>query len=58
MAQRWNTPTNPTKTRHGSLGKGEFTVHDLENIGDHELVFVTVEFTDSANKPMALPHDK
>jgi hypothetical protein len=45
----------PNETRHGRLGKGEFTVHDLENIGDHEMVFVTVEFKDSANKPMALP---
>jgi len=30
-------------------------VHDLENLGDNELVFMTVEFKDSANKPMALP---
>ena len=45
----------PNETRHGRLGKGEFRVHDLENIGDHEMVFVTVEFKDSANKPMALP---
>ena len=45
----------PNETRHGRLGKGEFTVHDLENISDHEMVFVAVEFKDSANKPMALP---
>ena len=45
----------PNETRHGRLGKGEFTVHDLENIGDGEMVFVTVEFKDSANKAMALP---
>ena len=45
----------PNETRHGSLGKSEFAVHDLENIGDHEMVFVTVEFKDSANKPIALP---
>jgi beta-alanine degradation protein BauB len=45
----------PNETRHGRLGKGEFTVHDLENIGDHEMVFVTVEFKNSANRPMALP---
>ena len=37
------------------VGKGEFTVHDLENIGDHEMVFVIVEFKDSANMPIALP---
>ena len=45
----------PNEIRHGRVGKGEFTVHDLENIGDHEMVFVTVEFKDSANTPMALP---
>ena len=45
----------PNEIRHGKVGKGEFTVHDLENIGDHEMVFVTVEFKDSANTPMALP---
>jgi hypothetical protein len=43
------------ETRHESYGKGEFKVHDLENLGDQELVFMTVEFKDSANKPMALP---
>ena len=36
-------------------GKGEFKVHDLENLGDREMVFMTVEFKDSANKPMPLP---
>jgi hypothetical protein len=30
-------------------------VHDLENIGDKDMIFMTVEFLDSANKPMALP---
>jgi hypothetical protein len=30
-------------------------VHDLENLGDREMVFMTVEFKDSANKPMPLP---
>ena len=46
---------HPGETRHGSLRKGEFAVHDLENISDREMVFVTVEFKDSANKPIALP---
>jgi hypothetical protein len=27
----------------------------LENLGDREMVFMTVEFKDIANKPMALP---
>ena len=45
----------PGETRHESYGAGEFKVHDLENLGDTEMVFMTVEFKDSANKPMQLP---
>jgi hypothetical protein len=30
-------------------------VHDLENIGDKELVFMTVEFLNSANQPLSIP---
>jgi quercetin dioxygenase-like cupin family protein len=43
------------ETRHESYARGEFKVHDLENIGDTELVFTTVEFLDSANEPLPLP---
>ena len=46
---------SPGETRHETYGPGEFKVHDLANIGDKELVFITVEFKDSANKPMPLP---
>ena len=45
----------PGETRHETYGKGEFKVHDLENLGDQDMVFMTVEFKDSANKPMTLP---
>ncbi|NWG23132.1 MAG: hypothetical protein HXY30_01735 [Pseudorhodoplanes sp.] len=45
----------PGETRHESYGPGEFKVHDLENIGDTDLVFMTVEFLDSPNKPLAIP---
>ena len=45
----------PGETRHEVYGPGEFKVHDLENIGDQDMVFMTIEFLDSANKPMALP---
>jgi len=45
----------PGETRHESYGKDEFKVHDLQNLSDREMVFMTVEFKDSANKPMALP---
>lgn len=45
----------PGETRHESYAAGEFKVHDLENIGDTDLVFMTVEFLDSPNKPLAIP---
>lgn len=47
----------PGETRHETYAAGEFKVHDLENLADHEMVFMTVEFKDSANKPMTLPAD-
>jgi len=42
------------ETRHETYEPGEYKVHDLENIGDTDLIFVTVEFLDSPNKPMAI----
>jgi quercetin dioxygenase-like cupin family protein len=45
----------PGETRHEVYGAGEFKVHDLENLGDKEMVFMTIEFLNSANQPMALP---
>jgi quercetin dioxygenase-like cupin family protein len=46
----------PGETRHESYGAGEFKVHDLENIGDADMVFMTVEFVEgSANKPLTIP---
>jgi hypothetical protein len=43
------------ETRHERYGPGEYKVHDLENIGGEELVFTTVEFLNSANKPLEIP---
>lgn len=43
------------ETRHESYDAGEYKVHDLENIGDTDLTFVTVEFLDSPNKPLPIP---
>jgi beta-alanine degradation protein BauB len=43
------------QTSHLTYGPGEFKIHDLENIGDSEFVFTTVEFLDSANPPLPLP---
>jgi mannose-6-phosphate isomerase-like protein (cupin superfamily) len=39
-------------TQHFRFGAGESMIHDLENIGDTPLGFVTVEFLDSANPPL------
>jgi beta-alanine degradation protein BauB len=45
----------PGETRHETYGSGQFKVHDLENLGDKDMVFMTIEFLQSANKPMPLP---
>jgi quercetin dioxygenase-like cupin family protein len=45
----------PGETRHEIYGVGEYKVHDLENLGDKEMVFMTVEFLNSANKALPLP---
>ena len=45
----------PGETRHETYGPDEFKVHDLENLGDKKMVFMTIEFLNSANKPLALP---
>jgi hypothetical protein len=43
------------ETQHESYGPGEYKIHDLENTGETELVFTTVEFLDSANEPLPVP---
>jgi len=43
------------ETRHETHAGGHTKVHDLENIGDTELIFCTVEFLDSANTPLPIP---
>jgi len=45
----------PGDTQHHRFGPGEFMIHDLENIGDTELMFTTVEFLDSANVALPVP---
>ena len=47
----------PGETRHETYATEQFKVHDLENIGDKELVFMTVEFLASANKPLPIPQE-
>src|ERR1700730_13427349 len=42
------------ETKHLKYAPGEFAIHDLENVGDTELLFTTVEFKDSANTALPL----
>ncbi len=43
------------ETRHLNFGAGEYMIHAVENLGDTELLFTTVEFLDSPNKPLPIP---
>jgi hypothetical protein len=45
------------ETKHESYRAGEYKVHDLQNTGDTELVFTTVEFLDSANAALPVPDE-
>ena len=38
-----------------TYGPGEYLLHSVENIGDTELLFTTVEFLHSANPPLPVP---
>ena len=42
------------ETRHFNFAEGQYLLHDLENVGETDLVFSTVEFLDSANPPLPL----
>ncbi len=41
-------------TRHFVYGPGEYKIHDLENIGENELIFTTVEMKTGVNEPLPL----
>jgi hypothetical protein len=45
----------PGMTRHQTFGAGESMIHDLENVGDTDLIFLTMEHLQSANAPLPLP---
>lgn len=45
----------PGATVHHTYGPGEFKIHDLQNVGETELIFTTVEFLDSRNPPLDVP---
>ena len=44
-------------TRHFTFANGERMTHSLENIGDTDLIFTTVEFKNSANAPLPLARE-
>ena len=44
----------PGDTKHLHYGAGESMTHDLENVGESNLAFVTVEFLQSDNAPLRL----
>ena len=41
-------------TKHFEFGPGEYMIHDLENIGNTDLIFTTVELKNSANPPLPI----
>lgn len=45
------------ETRHFDYGVGDEMLHAVENIGDTELIFTTVEFIDGPNAPLAIPDE-
>jgi quercetin dioxygenase-like cupin family protein len=47
----------PGETRHEAYASGEYKVHDLENLSDKEMVFMTVEFLDSPNAALPVPEE-
>ncbi len=45
------------QTQHYHYGPGDYMLHSLENIGETELAFTTVEFLDGTNPPLAIPDE-
>jgi beta-alanine degradation protein BauB len=45
----------PGQTKHFRFGPGEYMLHSVENIGNKDLLFTTVEFLNSDNAPLAVP---
>ena len=45
------------ETRYFHFAKGEYLLHDIENVGDSELIFTTVEHLDSENAALDLDRE-
>ena len=52
-----DTEHYPGETRHYYYGPGEYMLHSVENIGDTELSFTTVEFLDGTNSALEIPDE-
>lgn len=42
------------ETRRLSFAEGESMIHDLQNVGEDDLVFTTIEYLASANAPLPI----
>ena len=45
------------ETKPFYYGEGEYMLHSVQNIGDEDLVFTTVEFLDGPNAPLEIPDE-
>lgn len=45
----------PGDTKHFYYGDGEYMLHSVQNVGDTELSFATVEFLDGPNAALDIP---
>jgi hypothetical protein len=48
----------PGETRHFHHGQGDYFIHAIENVGQTELIFITVEFLGGDNPPLHIPQDQ
>jgi beta-alanine degradation protein BauB len=48
---------HPGDSKYLTFNTGEYLLHDLNNVGDTELVFTTVEHLDSANEALPITAD-
>lgn len=45
------------QTKHFHYGEGDYMLHSVENIGETDIAFTTVEFLDGTNPPLAIPQE-
>ena len=45
------------QTKHFHYGPGDYMLHSVENIGETELLFTTVEFLDGTNAQLEIPDE-